>query len=752
MIARLLRRCGLALVLLSAPRIGHAQAKPEYSIDRFYALPSLIGTEPRGMTWSPDGRTVALLWNDEGMPFLDVFVARVGPGQSLKPERVTRLPRPGIPASTAPSYDAQRSAIAAELDEGVRAVSWHPDGRRLLYAMQGSLWFVTPGGEPVRVVAPPGAMQRPTFDPAGARLAFVREGDLWVATVRGDTLSAPRRLTTLSRAGIGVEDFTWAQDGRTLAVIETDRTPIRTRLIPDYLPDEATATPVRRAMPGEASEHRRLGFVADTGGAPRWLDLGGEPTDILFTWAFSPRGDALLVDKSDVFVKDRRVLVADVATGATRLLVREQEADNVSAEWRAAWAPDGRSVYFTSDRATDYHVWQVDAAGGAPRAITSGSWAVFGFTVTARGLVVVSNEGRAEERQVYHVPLGGGTPRRMSVRPGTHTPVVSPDGRSAAVLFSSDTVPPDLFVTDLTVARPSMASERHVTTSPRDGFAAYTWPAPRYVTFKSRADGATLHGRLLLPPNYTADRRWPVIVGSIYSNTARNQWGGRNAHPTWGFDRVLLEKGYVIFAVDVAGSSGHGTAFRRRIRLDYGGIDVEDIHSGVEWLVAQGIADSSRVGIWGSSYGGLLTSMSLFTKPGVYRAGIAGAPATNVFHALTGEQRVMDTPQQRPAEFARASSSTKAAGLRDALMLVHGMRDVVVLYRDSVWLTQYLMQLGRDVELVTLPDAPHGWDLGPRYQTRYAFHRMLEFFDRYLAPGGCNEDGAPSLDRVRCHR
>ncbi len=736
MIGHLVRGAGVAVLLMAATRIGVAQQAPDYSIDRFYTLPSLIGTEPRGMTWSPDGRTLAFLWNNEGMPFLDVFVARVVAGQPLRPERVTRLPRPDIPATPGPSYDAQRTAIAAELDEGVRSISWHPDGRRLLYAAQGGLWFVTPGQTPVRAVVPPGAVQRPTFDPSGARVAFVRDGDLWVAALRGDTLSAPQRLTTLARTGVGVEEFTWAPDGQSLAIIETDRTPIRTRLIPDYLPDEVVASPVRRALPGEPSEHRRLGLVAHTGGTPRWLDLGGEPTDIVFSYAFSPRGESLLVDKSDVFVKDRRLFAADVATGTTRLLVREQEANNVSAEWRAAWAPDGRSVYFTSDRALDYHVWQIDVAGGAARAITSGPWAVFGFTVTPRGLIVVGNEGRAEERHVYRVPLRGGAPVRVSVRPGTHTPVVSPNGQLAAVLFSSDTVPPDLFVTDLAVARASTASEQRVTVSPRPEFAAYQWPVPRYVTFTSRADGATLHGRLLLPPNYTPGRRWPVVLGSIYSNTVRNQWGGRNSHPLWGFDRVLLEKGYVVFALDVAGSSGHGTAFRRRIRLDYGGIDVEDIHSGVEWLVAQGIADEKRVGIWGSSYGGLLTSMSLFTKPGVYRAGIAAAPATNVFHALTGEQRVMDTPQLRPAEYARASSSTKAAGLKDALMLVHGMRDVVVLYRDSVWLLQYLMQLGRDAELVTLPDAPHGWDLGPRYQTRYAFERMLDFFDRHLAPSG----------------
>lgn len=76
---------------------------------------------------------------------------------------------------------------------------------------------------------------------------------------------------------------------------------------------------------------------------------------------------------------------------------------------------------------------------------------------------------------------------------------------------------------------------------------------------------------------------------------------------------------------------------------------------------------------------GVLTTMSLFTKPGVYKAGIAGAPATNVWHALTGEQRVMMRPQEQMAEYAKASSHTKAAGLRDHLLLIHGMRDVVVL-------------------------------------------------------------------------
>ncbi len=724
----------LAATVAVAPLAAAAQAPARAvgSIERFYSLPSLIGTAPRNVAWSSDSKRVAFVWNNEGMPFGDVWMADA---TGAAPVRVTTLPHAPVVPDAGPAWAAQRAAIAAELDAGVASVQFTPDGTRVLFAYRGDLYVVAPGREPVRLTQTPGAERGTTFAPGTARLAFIRDGDLWVSELRGDSLVTPVRVTTLVRDGVGAEGFAWAPDGRTLAVTETDRTRIRTRLFPDYLTDEVTVPQLRRPFPGEPSELRRVGLVGANGGAVRWLNLGPEPMDIVHGMSWSPDSRTLAVDKSDVFVKDRRIVLADAATLAVRDLVREQEPMNVSAEWRAEWAPDGKGIYFTSDRAIDYHVWYVSASGGPARPITQGNWAVFGMSVTPRGLLLVTNEGRPEERQLLRVPLQGGAPVRVSARPGTHTPVVSPDGRLVADLFSSDAEPPDLFVTDATLARANEATERRVTTSPGANLARYAWATPRYVTFASRKDGVTLHGRLVLPPGSVSGKRYPVILGSAYSNTVRNQWGGRNAHPLWGLDQVLLERGYAIFAVDVAGSSGHGTAFRRRIRLDYGGVDVDDLHAGVEYLVKQGIADSSRIGIWGSSYGGLLTTMSLFTKPGVYKAGIAGAPATNVWHALTGEQRVMMRPQDEPDAFRNASSHTKAAGMQDHLMLIHGMRDVVVLFRDSAWLTQYLLQMGKDVELVALPDAPHGWDTESLAQTRYAFNRMLDFFDKHIGGG-----------------
>ncbi len=714
------------------PPAAPPPAERPLTLERLYSLPRLIGTTPKGMAWAGDSRRVAFLWNDEGTNFYDVWTTDV---DGAAPVRVTSLPRPDLPVPE-PGADpaALRRAVAAELDPGVTAVTWHPDGTRLLFAFRGDLYLVSPGGTPASLTTTPGAEMRAAFEPGGW-LAYVVDGDLWVQDLSSASPRPPAPVTKLAAPGVAVDSFRWSPDGRSLAFVETDRRGVPERGIPDYLTDETAMVTVRRAYPGEPSERRRLGVVGRDGGAVRWVDRGGDSLDPIFGYAWSPDSGRLVVDTSDLYVKDRRLLLADARSGRSTLLRREADPHNVTAQWWAGWAPDGAGVYYVSDRDEDYHVYFVDAAGGEPRRVTSGAWAVFDVTVTPRGLVIVGNPERAEERHVLRVPFDGGPPVRASSRSGTHTPVVSPDGRWAAVHFSSDEVPPDLFLTRLDGGQGSLDDERRVTTSPLPEFAEYAWVAPRYVTFPQHQDDATLHGRLMLPPGFDPARKYPAILGSVYTNTVRNQWGGRTAHPTWGLDQYLLQQGYVLLVVDISGSAGHGKAFRQRIRLDYGGIDVEDLYSGVRYLVDEGFVDPDRIGIWGSSYGGLLTTMSLFTKPGVYKAGVAGAPATNVFHALTGEMRVMMRPQDHPAEYADASSYTKAAGLEDQLLIIHGMRDRIVLFKDSVTLVEQLALHGKDVDLVALPNAEHGWDTEGLYQTRFAFRKLVEHFERYLGTG-----------------
>lgn len=733
---------GLAVVSAAIAIVGAARAqgpaaasaaKERFTLERLYALPRIIGTAPRAPVWSPDGRTLAFLWNEEGTNFADVYAVSVG---DTKPVRLTSMPRRTPSGKPEGSPEAVAEAEAIELDPGVASVRWHPDGKRLVFSFRGASYVVAPGRDPEKMTEAGGLESMGVLSPDGKSQAFVRGGALMVRPA-GVPAAPARELHKPEAVGVRLRVNAWSPDGRRLLVTEIDARKMPRRKIPDYLGAETEAREVPRAFPGEETPTQRVGVVDVAAAAVGWLELGDRPADMITSLAWSPDGRSVLVDACDKFVKDRSLVVVDAATGAVEEWVRERDPVNVTPGWQARWAPDGKGIYFLSDREEDYHIWFLASSGAAPVRITRGPWAVFSFEVSAaaEAIFFVANLGRPEERHLFRVGLKGGTPVRMSVRPGTHAPVLSPDGRHAADIFSSDETPFDLFLTKLGTGPGNVGDERQVTRSPLPEFGDYTWAKPEYVTFPSRTDGTTLHGRLTLPPGLDKAKRYPAILGSVYSDTVRNQWGGRTAHPTWGLDQYLAQEGYVLLNVDVRGSEGHGSKYRQGLFQGYGVVDIEDLHSGVEYLKALGFVDPDRIGVWGSSYGGLMTAMSLFKKPGVYKAGVAGAPATNVFHAQPGQMWVMMDPREHRGKYEASSPLYHAAGLRDHLMIIHGMRDTVVLYKDTVVLVDRLIGLGKDIDLVTLPDSEHSWDTGPSRQTIFAFRKLVEHFDRHLGKG-----------------
>jgi len=618
-----------------APAAPQAAGKA-FTLEALYALPRIIGTAPKVPAWSPDGRAIAFLWNEEGTNFFDVYVTRT---DDPKPVRLTAMPRRTPGAGQASSPEAVAEAEAVESDPGVTSVAWHPDGERLLFSFRQGRYVLAPGREPEQVTEATGLEPGAVFSPDGKLQAFVRAGALLVRPLGGPAAAA-RELVKPAAAGIRLRVNAWSPDGRRILVTEIDGRKMPRRKIPDYLPAETEVREAPRAFPGEDTSTQRIGVADASSGTVLWLDFGDRPVDMVTSLAWSPDGRSVLVDACDKYVKDRSVLVAEAGTGAVREWVRERNPVNVTPGWQARWAPDGKGIYFLSDRNENYHIYFLSGPGAEPVPITRGAWAVSSFEVR---------------------------------------------------------------------------------------------PAAKAIFFV--ANGAILHGRLTLPPGLDKGRKHPAILGSVYSDTVRNQWGGRTAHPTWGLDQYLLQQGYVLLNVDVRGSEGHGAEYRQGLFQGYGVIDIEDLHSGVEYLKTLGFVDADRVGVWGSSYGGLMTTMSLFKKPGVYKAGVAGAPATNVFHAQPGQMWVMMDPRDHREKYEASSPCYHAAGLRDRLMIIHGMRDTVVLYKDTVVLVDRLIGLGKDVDLVTLPDSEHSWDTGPSRQTIFAFRKLAEHFERYLGKG-----------------
>ncbi|TKD51094.1 prolyl oligopeptidase family serine peptidase [Sphingomonas baiyangensis] len=699
-------------------------------LDALYQPVSIVGTPPSGFAWSPDGRRILFLWNDAGASFRDVWSADAVTGEK---RRLT--------------FHGQ----ASPAEQGARGVSeavFLNDEGRFAYVLGGRLHIVDAAGRDEAVERDKRAVRQLALSPDRRHLAFVSGnavdagnrnvsgGLLWARPLDARDDGSTRYLAG-DRADpkIYVENYQWAAGGRRIAFTLADNRLMPERDILYYAGGAAQNNRVERAFPGEEVTRYTVGVVDVASGTARMFE---RPNARHHVWSYglSGRGDRLFVSESDLLANDHVIWMWDTATGKRERFYSHSEPKHLRPDWQVAWAPDDDGLVILTDRDGWLHLYHQKTARSKPRAITSGRWEIASFTVDRdrRDLLFVANKSYLTDRQVYRVPFAGGAVRQLTpAANGSHDPVYSPDHGRIATLWSDDRTPHELMIVD--AAQPGTG--RRITHSPRPEFARQTWANIGYVEFPSHVDGKPLVGRLSLPANYRPGRRYPLIVGSVYSDSVRNQWGGRTAHPTALFDQYLVSRGYIVLNVNVRGSWGQGREHNQGLHHSYGQADIDDLESGVRHLVAKGYVDPARVGIWGSSYGGLMTLMSLAKKPGVYAAGIAGAPATNVWHAYPSQMWVMGPPEgsDMPARYEAQSALYHVDKIKDPVLLIHGTRDPVVLYSDTVAATERMIAAGVQHELVTLPGANHAWASDNLAQTRFAFRKMADFFDRHLRPG-----------------
>lgn len=712
-----IRRVLLGLLLVAGP-LG---AAPPPTLDELLATPSLFGTPPADLRWSPDGELLAFTWN------------RAGGRQR------------GLWLVSADGSCLQR------LDDGnsgsVRALAWLPDGSALLSLRDRALWRTDLGAEalPERRLAGVGsAASALSVAPDGATAAWLQGGDLWFLELAG---GAPEQVTRLglpplsaSRGGRysrpereigpgtwGGPRYRWSPDGRYIAVHRVDRRHLRRVPFPDYLAPETDPNPVRRGYPGDANERRQVGLLAVAQRRLTLLPLPQPEANQVVDFDWSSRGELLLDVASDTAV-DRWLYTLDPDDGRLTERWHSHRASRVYTAFAARWHPDGETLVFLSDRGDRYGLYALRPGGGdaPPQRLTDPGRDVlsaprFG---AAGGRLFYNGAGAApRDQQVYTLGEGSSRARQLTSGPGTHDGYPSPDGRRVAVLRSADLAPPDLYLA------PGDGGElTRITRSPLPAFRERDWATVRYLAFPGPQARRKLHARLLLPPDFDAKRRYPVIFGPVYSNTVRNRWRGVYS----AVQQLLALRGYLVMQVDVTGSTGYGRAFREAFLSDFAGRDIEDIASAVRYLETLPYADTRRLGIWGSSYGGTLAVYTLLQKPGLFRAAVAAAAAVDPRFFGSDDVAIVRRPDSNPGIFERRAADL-APRLQDRLLLIHGMQDQVVPFKTAVVLADALIRAGKDFDFAIGPGATHGWS-GESPYNRYLFGKLLAFFDRHLAP------------------
>ncbi len=527
--------------------------------------------------------------------------------------------------------------------------------------------------------------------------------------------------------GASWRPFAWSPDGRTIAVHHVDRRHIRRVPFPSYLGDETIASELRRGYPGDENERRTLHLldVATRQLRAITLEAPGHRAVSDFQWAPDGR---LLIDRVSDSGIDRWLSVLDPGAANPRLVWHDQRDTRIYPSYSARWHPDGRRIVVLADIAERDHLYAIDATGpaAAPIALTE---RCVGRDLAGRHCRRrhVDVHQHAEEpvraagvsRGAWRRCAGGADHARRHARAGglarRPPPRLDLDRRCDAAGAGDRW------------RRRARPTERRVTTSPLPEFSRHQWARPRYATFTNAVDGFVVHARILEPPALDRTRRHPVIFGPVYSNTVRNRWNGLAGT----LQQFLVQQGYIVVQVDVRGSVGYGRKFREAFLMDYGGKDLDDLQAVVDGLKAMPYVDGDRIGIWGSSYGGLLSVYALLKRPGVYAAGVAGAPAVDPHAFGPDDVAITRTPASHPEAFVRGSALGLGDELRDPLLIIHGLMDDVVPFRTTMALAERLMLLGKDFDVATAPAATHAWTAREHYAL-YFYRKLVQFFDRHL--------------------
>jgi dipeptidyl-peptidase-4 len=361
---------------------------------------------------------------------------------------------------------------------------------------------------------------------------------------------------------------------------------------------------------------------------------------------------------------------------------------------------------------------------------------------------VQANRDFVPDTQVYALKLDGSeadAPQRVSQRDGTHTTTFAADASFYVDTFSNPKTPPQV-----SVRKPDgslLAWIEQNTLDDKHPYAPYraTSIEPEFGTLKAD-DGQTLYYRLYKPAGFDPAKRYPVFnyyYGGPGVQKVVRAWGdsgAAHASQQLKFLEYMAQQGYVVFTLDNRGMARRGRTFSDVIYRQLGHAEVLDQLTGIRWLQAQPWVDARRIGVFGWSYGGYMTTMLLSKASNAIAGGIAVAPVTDwSLYDTHYTERYLSTPADNPAGYIRSAPFAWLDGLSSRLFLIHGMADDNVLFENSTKLMAELQLRGIPFDLMTYPGGKHG--LATTSMRLHVYHAIADWFDRNIKALSTNSDG-----------
>ncbi len=444
-----------------------------------------------------------------------------------------------------------------------------------------------------------------------------------------------------------------------------------------------------------------------------------EPRKVFFSeplWSLDGKYAVVVLRSLDN--KDRWIMQLNVENQSLTLIDRQRDEAWVGGPINEiGFLGDNKTLYFQSEADGFAHLYTSDLSSGKKTQLTKGAFEVQSVQLSKdkKSFYITTNEVHPGEQQYYKMDINGGARVRLTPKTGANQVVLSPDGSHLAYLYSTATQPWELFIQD----NKPLATPSQITESLSKNFKSYAWREPKLITIKAR-DGVEVYARLYEGKGKKGGKPAVIFVhGAGYLQNAHRWWS--SYFREYMFHNLLVDNGYTVLDMDYRGSAGYGRDTRTGIYRFMGGKDLTDNVDGAKWLVDNQGVYKDRIGIYGGSYGGFITLMALFTTPDVFKAGAALRPVTDwaaYNHGYTAN--ILNEPITDSIAYRKSSPIYHAEGLKNHLLICHGMVDVNVHFQDAVRLTQRLIELKKE-----------NWELAPYPMEDHGFVEPTSWMDEY---------------------
>ncbi len=505
-----------------------------------------------------------------------------------------------------------------------------------------------------------------------------------------------------------IDGWSFSPDGKQIAFWQLDQSAVPEIEIQQFDSLYFNSIKMRYPKAGAHNSIVKIGVVNLGSGETKWMYIGDEIDIYIPRIYWTARENELAIIRMNRLQNKLELLLADTKTGNSKVIYIDTDSCWVDVEFMDIYFFKNKKHFLISSEKNGFkHFYLYDYSGKLLKQITNGQWEVDRLIEVDEKnnlLYFTSGLGNPLVRNLYKVNLDGKGLKRLTLFEGTSFVNSSPNLKYFIVTNSSVRNVSKTFL----VSNKGEIIDTLINNSNLEKILSeYSISTPEFLSFTT-SDGVTLNAMMIKPSNFDPNKKYPVLFYNYSgpgSQIVRDVWGG----PQYLWHQMLAQEGYIIFMIDNRGTGGRGKSFKNIIYRNLGHWEVNDLVEAAKYLMSLPYVDPERIGIWGWSYGGYISALTLLEGNEYFKTAVSVAPVTHwKFYDTIYTERYMSTPELNPEGYEKSAVTNKADKLKGKLLLIHGTADDNVHFQNTVVLVDELIKANKQFQVMFYPGKNHG--------------------------------------------